>query len=297
MKLRLNIALLFFFAAATICATESGKQITIRSGEIHKKSITAFGGTLIIDGKIEESVLLIGGRMIVSGTVEKDVMALNSSVKINEGAIINGDLLVIGGELERSENSLLQGELFYLRTGEDLKKIISGILPFVSEGPGFSLMIRSAKALLWLIITLLVLVLLPRQVEQAAQLMRQSTMRTAATGLMTLLIIVFLTLISLVLSLFLIGIPLLLILLGCYLGLLAFGRAALFYTIGNSFCRAVRLRANSAIFVLLGLVFYFALRFIPFIGFIAVLALDFLVLGAGVILAGRRFFTKSPSPG
>ncbi len=280
--------LFLLMLAASFLAAENEKTIEIGPAEIHQKSITSFGGTLVIAGTVRESVLLIGGRMIISGTVEKDVMAINAQVQVETGATILGDLLVVGGDLQRREGSTVQGEIFYLRSSEDLKRIASGLLPFVSEERAFSYM-RVAKALLWLIVTLLVLALLPRQVELAGELIRTSVLRTTAVGLLTMLALLLSALVALVLSLLLIGIPLLLLIMAVYLALLAFGRAALFYFIGASIFRTLRVKGNGALFIVCGLLFYFILRFIPFFGTIIVLLVDFLVIGTAITIAGRRF--------
>lgn len=282
------ILILLMLAAASFLAAESEKTIEIGPAEIHQKSITAFGGNLHIAGTVRESVLLIGGRMIISGTVEKDVMAINAEVLVEKEAVILGDLLVVGGDLQRREGSTVQGEIFYLRSSEDLKKIASGLLPFISEERAFSYM-RVAKALLWLIVTLLVLALLPRQMEQAGELIRKSALRTTAVGLLTLLVLLLSALVALVLSLLLIGIPLLLLIMATYLALLAFGRAALYYFVGASLFRAMKIKGNGALFIVCGLLVYFALRFIPLVGTIIVLLVDFLVIGTAITMAGRRF--------
>lgn len=64
-----------------------------------QNSLIAAGGTLNLNGKVGNNARLAGGSLNISGTVEGDVTAGGGTVTVDSGAVINGDLMVAGGNL------------------------------------------------------------------------------------------------------------------------------------------------------------------------------------------------------
>src|SRR3954463_12100175 len=81
-------------------------------------------------------VAVLDGPLTVAGHVAGRVLAINSDVILARGARIDGDLLVVGGEVEGSEGAVIGGELRiyhpslrYTQDGDQLVAQIAGSGP------------------------------------------------------------------------------------------------------------------------------------------------------------------------
>ena len=256
-------------------------------GETRHTAINAFNTRLAIHGKMEESIFLIGGSLLLDGEVSGDVICIGSKVEISGTALIGHDLIVIGGGLDKAEQSRVHGEIYNIRTSKDLKKIASSLLPILPESGGMTFF-KVIKLFFWLVLSLLTLAIFPVQVGQAAAMLPQAPLRHLGRGLLALLLFVLLLFAFLLLSFILIGIPLLIMLMAAYFLVLIFGRAAVFYFIGEHAGRWLRLKANPALFIFLGVTTYGLLKFIPYLGGVLLVILDLLAAGIGVGFFLRR---------
>jgi cytoskeletal protein CcmA (bactofilin family) len=287
------LLLAFMLIGSSLLPAAKGKQtILVAPGTTHTGNINAFRSTLDIAGKVEAAVFLVGGRLQLSGEISGDVICLGSQVEIKDGAVIGRDLIVIGGHLDKAPGCKINGEFYYVRTKEDLKKIARTLLPFLPESGGLTFF-KISKIFFWFILVMLTLLLLPVQVNLAAVMLKKSPLRYLAVGLLTLLIFILLLLIFSILSLVLIGIPLLLILIAAYFLALIFGRAVLFYFIGSKIASFLKLKGNAIFFVILGTAIYALLKFIPWFGVPLLIIMDILVIGIGVGFFLQR--RRSPS--
>lgn len=280
--------LLFFLAATGLCLVAAGeKEITVASGETRAKAINAFNARLSIQGKVAESVFLLGGSLRLDGEVTGDVICIASRVEIGQTALIGRDLIVIGGSLDKADGSRISGELYNIRTHEDLKKITGSLLPFLPESQGLTFF-KVIKIFFWLILSLLTLAIFPAAVAQVAASIPAAPLRHLGRGLLALLLFLLLLFAFLLLSFVLIGIPLLIVLMAAYFLILILGRAAVYYFIGDRACRWLRLHASPALFIVLGVAAFTLLRFIPFIGGVVLVVLDLLAVGSAVGFLLRR---------
>lgn len=280
--------LLFFLAVGGLLLGAAGdKEITVARGETRGKAINAVNARLAILGKLDESVFLLGGSLRLDGEVTGDVISIGARVEIGETALIGRDLIVIGGTLEKAEQSRIRGEVYNIRTGNDLKKIAGSLLPFLPES-GDMTFFKVIKIFFWLVLSLLALAVFPLQVAQAAAMLPKAPLRHLGRGLLALLLFLLLLLAFLLLSFILIGIPLLIMLMAAYFLVLIFGRAAVFYFIGDRASRGLRLPASPALFIVLGVAAYSLLKFIPFLGGALLVIIDLLAAGIGVGYFLRR---------
>jgi hypothetical protein len=283
-----NLALVLFLVMAGQLGAEAGKkEITVAAEETRGAAINALNASLAIHGKLEESVFLLGGSLRLEGEVTGDVICIASRVEIGERAVIGRDLIVIGGQLRRASGARVGGEVYNIHTRKDLKKIASSVLPFLPEAGGLTFF-KVIKIFFWLILSLLALAIFPFALTQTATTLAEAPLRHLLRGLLVLLAFLLLLLAFLLLSLVLIGIPLLIVLLAAYFLLLIFGRAAVFYFIGERISRFLRLRGNPALFILLGIGVYTLLKFLPYAGIILLLFMDFFALGIAVGFFLRR---------
>lgn len=264
-----------------LLAADSNKIIQVAPGTTHVGSINSFKSFLDIGGKVQDSIFLVYGRLKLSGEISGDVICLGSQIEIKNGAVIGRDLIVIGGSLHKAPNCKINGQFYYVRTKEDLKKIVSTLLPFLPESGGLTFF-KISKIFFWFILVMLTLLLRPVQVNQAADILKKSMLRYGAFGLLTLFIFILLLLIFIVLSLVLIGIPLLLTLVIIYFLGLIFGRTVVFYYIGQQIASVLKLKRNAIFFIILGTAAYALLKFIPWFGVPLLIIMDIFAIGIGV---------------
>lgn len=275
-------AILFLMGAMVFAAPAAPSGLVIENGQTYPKSVTSLGGKIEVRGDVEESVYLIGGRLIISGQVGQDVICLGSHVEIRDGAIIQKDLIIIGGSLIRAEKSKIGGEFFYIRTGDDLKKFTQSLLPFLPGGADISFF-RIIKVFFWLIVSLVMLAVFPVKIAEASRLLEERWRKVGAIGIVSLLLFILFLLAFIILSWILIGIPLLLILIAGYFAVLAFGRTVAFYYMGSKISAIWNRRSiNPTFFVLIGVLIYGIFKFIPVAGVLFLIFLDVFVIGIGV---------------
>ncbi len=75
----------------------AGGRIDV-SGKV-KEDLMGAGGILNIGGQIGDDVRAAGGMITVNGTVGDDLVVAGGTVTVAKGAIINGDLVITGGQL------------------------------------------------------------------------------------------------------------------------------------------------------------------------------------------------------
>jgi hypothetical protein len=284
---KIQSLLFFLLASALLLTAADGKEIRVAAGEIRTTAINAFNSQLIIHGRVNESIFIVGGRLILEGEVSGDVICIASQVVIGEKAVIGQDLIVIGGRLEKADRCKIGGQLYHVRTKNDLKKIASSLLPFLPEAGGKTFF-KIIKIFFWLILALLTLLILPAQVGRAAAMLGEAPLRHLLGGLVTLLAFALLLLSFLLMSFVLIGIPLLILLIAAYFLLLIFGRAVVFYFIGARIAAAMKLKASASLFIVLGIAVYALLKFLPFPGALLLIVMDIFAFGIAVGYFMRR---------
>jgi len=276
------LLLLLILAGCTLLpAANNDGPILVPPGTTRAGSINAFGSDLVIGGKVAEGIFLVGGSLLLSGEVAGDVICIGSRVDIRDGAVIGRDLIVIGSRLDKAPGCRINGEFYYIRTREDLKKIARTVLPFL-PGSGGLTFFKISKIFFWFILVMLTLLLLPAQVNRAAGMLNKSPLHYGAFGLLAMAAFFLLLLIFIVLSLVLIGIPLLLVLIALYFLLLIFGRAVVFYAIGERIAAVLKCNDNGILFMTLGTAVYALLKFIPWLGALLLVVMDIAAIGIGV---------------
>jgi hypothetical protein len=285
--MRKSAVLVLWLAVAGMLVAGEKRETTVAAGETRTAAINAFNARVVIEGKLDESLFLLGGSLRLDGEVSGDVICIAAQVEIGRQAVIGRDLIVIGGHLRREESSRIGGTLYNIRSRQDLKNIANSLLPFLPESGGLTFF-KVIKIFFWLILSLLALAVMPVALGQAAAMLAREPLRQLGRGLLTLLAFLLLLLAFLLLSFVLIGIPLLILLMAAYFLLLIFGRAAVFYFIGERLSSCLKLRANATLFIFLGAAVYTLLKFIPFAGVWLLIMMDLLALGIGASFILRR---------
>jgi hypothetical protein len=278
-------------------AQHSGSRIGYRetivvSADESRENIFACGADIRVEGEVRKTVFNCGGTIVVSGEVGESVVGIGSGVTLKSAAVIRGDLVVLGGTIEKEPGFRIDGDTVYISGSDITSKLFRegarGIFAF-SFWP-IIVIFKLVKIFIWFLLALLVASLFPKQVVFASDQIRKSFWPTFATGLVAFILFIFAVIISAVLCLLLIGIPILVALAMAGFVIKVFGRVVVFYLIGESLARSLHRERVSALGgAFLGLLVLAIIGFVPVLGFLITSFLG--ALGWGVAIR-TKFGTK-----
>ncbi|MCX8160961.1 MAG: hypothetical protein N3G18_08530 [Candidatus Saccharicenans sp.] len=262
------------------------KEEIIISPSETQKNVLSFGGRVVVEGKVEESVVVFGGEIIVSGQVGRSVVGFGSKVTVRSTAIIQEDLVVLGGTLEKEPGCTIGQDTVFIPTGGKLASELFRKGIFFQLGT-FFLALKLLSLFFGILLTIFVVGVFPRQIYFAAGKIRSDFWPTLGTGLLAVIIYAGLILLSVLLFFVIIGIPLLFMVIFAGLILKVFGGTAFSYFFGESFLRAVGVKKMPHIIwtAVIGLVILTFLGLVPVLGFIFSLVVS--LVGWGVALRTR----------
>jgi len=87
-----------------------GKDALVKSNET-ADAVVAIGGNATVHGIVRDAVVAIGGDVEVTGEVGQAVVAVLGSVKVGSNAVIKGDAVAVGGNVEQEEGATIHGEV------------------------------------------------------------------------------------------------------------------------------------------------------------------------------------------
>jgi len=289
-KLTLSIILLFLLSGFIPLKGQGlilQKDIVVEEGEV-EDNVISFGGEVIIRGLVTETVLAFGGTILIEGEVEGSVVGIGSNITLESTARVGEDIVVIGGILKKESGSTIGGDTvqFGMETPEDVRE-------FLREGLGgflgmrlipFLLVLKLISMFIWFILALLLAAIFPRQIAHASSQIRAHFWPVFGVGLLGI--------IAGLLSLILIGIPVLIALVFLGIVIKIFGRVTVFCFFGQSLSRAFGSKNPTTIgSVILGFVIVSFIGFIPILGSLFYLVLS--CLGWGSVIK-TKFGTKTP---
>lgn len=93
------------------------RDVAARAMAMHEAAeIRARGSVSIDSARVVKGVSVQDGSLVIAGRVDGHVLALNTDVQLRPGARVEGDLLVIGGDLTGVEDASVTGELRQYRS-------------------------------------------------------------------------------------------------------------------------------------------------------------------------------------
>ena len=260
------------------------KDIVVEEGEI-QDNIISFGGEIRIEGTVTDSVINFGGTIIIEGEVEKTVVGFGSDIILKSTARIQGDVLSLGGTLDKDPGAIIKGDTVYFSTSDEVSK-------FFKEGFagvfGFSVLplliiFRLITLVIWFILAIILVAIFPKQISFASNQIRTSFWPIFGTGILSIIIFTGLIIFSVFLCFILIGIPILLALAAIGIVIKIFGRVVIFYFLGDWIFKAFGgKQASGLLAVILGLLLFGLIGFIPIIG--SLLSFVFSIIGWGVVI-------------
>jgi uncharacterized RDD family membrane protein YckC len=256
-------------------------------GDVDGSVVSVFGNTRAT-GKVGESAVSVFGNTYIDGHVGESVVATLGNVELGPHAVVDGDVVAVGGDLVRDPGAVVHGGVQnvmifgHMGNMEWLHNWVHRCLMLgrplaIAPGLGWAWAIAFSFLVLYLVLALL----FPAGITRCVQTMEAQPGRTALAALLTFIgkPILFVLLLITVIGSFLVPFLAFALMIA---GL--FGKAVAFAWLGR---RALPKRESGSEFppvlaVLVGGLIAFVLYIVPVLGFIAYKGLD--VLGLGMVV-------------
>jgi hypothetical protein len=85
-----------------------GQSLEVKANDEVDNAV-AYGGNLVVKGRVEEDAVAFGGNLDIYGVVEGDAHAFGGNVVLHAGAAVEGDVSAIGGTVIREDGTLVEG--------------------------------------------------------------------------------------------------------------------------------------------------------------------------------------------
>ena len=269
----------------------TGGTYTLNSGETLDSNMVMLGGqaTLKDGSHINGDLSVFGGNIDVNGEINGNITMFGGNMNLGPQTVIRGSLSVSGGNVNRSSSAKIEGNVSS-GNGFDIPTVVP--IPSRSAGGQFAWFVF--QILMQAALAALIVIFMPAQVARTARAIFGQMTTTAGIGFLS---IIALPVLMLLFVFTLILIPVSLIGILVMFVAITFGWTAIGLEVGQRIARAMKWDIQPAIEAGLGTL---ALAFvangigmIPFVGWLAPLAISILALG-GVILT--RFGTQEYVP-
>ncbi|MBN2430467.1 MAG: polymer-forming cytoskeletal protein [Acidobacteria bacterium] len=282
-----------FLAAAPAAAEQP--VIHIKANDIARDLVISISSPVIIDGRAEKGVFAAGSELTINGTVIGDVAVIGGRLVVNDGARIQGDVILVGSLHKMAPTAVHEGKWFttpFLE--EEVRKIFTDPAGFLLSYD-YSLTFIASRifsSLLLFLVCIVIIKLFPAHISFASGRLRRDMSYTASMGVVGITGLLLLLLLFLALCLILIGIPLFLLLLLFILATWLFGITVVFCVVGEWLVRGLRFRNKSVIVgLVMAIILWTLVKFVP--GLSVLVHLATLILAVGVTLT-TRFGTGTP---
>jgi hypothetical protein len=180
--------------------------------------VRIFGDVVVNEGEeVAGEVVAVLGSVRINGEVSQQVVAVLGSVDLGPQAVVHGDVVTVGGRLRKAPGAQVGGNETEVSLGGGPRVHIPwmpgwGPFYFGGFGPVARLVGTTFRFVLLALVACIALLVARRAVEGSAQRIADEPVRSTLVGLAAwLLFIPVFTLIVIVLSVSIIGIPLLLL--------------------------------------------------------------------------------------
>ena len=284
-----------------------GSSLEINGNVAH--DFIGAGGELTVNGNISGSIIAVGGSIKVNGNVDRDVIAIGSKILLSRNSIVNGDILLGGGNItlngivngngEVSADTLSTGDNFKLKGNLELEATnypsnlndnVSGNLNATARNEAkkqhttvfreFSFFWFIIKFIASLAIGFILINLFPHFVSRLTEIIRDSALKA---GLLGLLILIFLPILAIILLFTIVGWSLsVLMILLMALGLLIATVPVKLIAGEIIYNKMIKKEAGEMVYFFIGAVLFAIAYEIPFLGTLIYLIALFIGLGVTV---------------
>lgn len=271
------------------------KDILVPKNEV-QDNVISLGGHIIVRGEVRENVIAFGGTITVEGEVGETVVGFGSQIFLKSSAYVRGDVVSFGGTLEKEPGSVVKGDTIsfsFDKSQDALKFLKEGLFgAFGISLIPLLLIIKLIMLLMWFILAVAGATIFPRQVSLASSQIRKSFWPIFGIGFLSLILFTAFVIFSALLSLVLIGIPILLTLVFLAVIIKLFSRIVLYHFFGESLVRAFGKSQTSVLLsVIMGFVLVSLISLIPIIG--AVFSFVLSIIGWGAVIRTKFGTTEN----
>ncbi|MGD0749855.1 MAG: polymer-forming cytoskeletal protein [Anaerolineales bacterium] len=256
------LAILPLFSAAASDGTIPGQFVfgqsfTLKNGETMNGDLMIFGGSATIEkgATVNGNVVVFGGSLTINGVVNRDTVIFGGTATLGATAHIYGSLSTLGSTLDRSEGSLVDGQVnngnIHFGNGQNgyVPPATSSYNPFASLmhfaiNPFLSWVANVlGQSVTLALLAMLLMLFLAQRADRVAHAIIAQPLTAGGLGLLTLVavpvILVALALLSILIITLVITVPLMVIV-SMALGMaLLFGWIAVGYEVGQRFTMAI----------------------------------------------------------
>ena len=264
---------------------------TIIISDAKESEVFSFGKTVVVK-QHAKGVLAFGGDIIVEGRIDGDAATIGGSIIQKENAFIGGDVIIFGGSYRPEAATPLRNPgketVMYAGYEQELRNLTQN--PAQLFSPGFSwafLAQRLLSVLFWFVISLAFTTLAPGAVSRAISRFQLSTLKVVAIGfsaflVTTLGVIASLSFLPNYLSAIVSLMAFVLLMLGY-----VFGRVALQLSVGKQVIKRFfpENKQSETLAILIGVLVWTTLLSVPYLWILALIAL--LSVSLGLVLTAR----------
>ena len=227
------------------------------------------------DELVRGDVVVLGGDATIAGKVIGNVVVLMGNARVESGAEINGDMVVVGGTLDEQDEVIIHGERVMLK---HINFSLAGF-PFHlgRQFKLFEFLFIPVKFFISLVLSFLIVLFLRDRVIRSHEHISTGVLKSFGTGFLVAFIGAFVvTFLTIILLITLIGIPLAFVLVVSCIALFFVADTVFVYALGAKVGERLGFRtANPFAVVLMGMaVLYlpgllgFGISLLPFGGFV-----------------------------
>jgi cytoskeletal protein CcmA (bactofilin family) len=264
-----------------------GRSLEVNENE-QVDSAVVYGGNLVVKGHVEDDAVVFGGNLEITGHVEGDAHAFGGNVVLGPNAVVEGDVSSFGGSVLKQNGALVEGStesfgganigrMVAGELKENLKREVKQAAQLESEEDSDS---GFAGFLLWFAmlfgVGFLGQLFLPTRMRELGREIREQPVRNGVVGLLGSLAMVPITV---VLTVTLIGIPVMLALWVVAFLTTALGFAAVAGELGMKL-PVLRGRKTQAMVLALGLLLLLGVGHIPVLGPLVLMLVTLVAFGA-----------------
>jgi cytoskeletal protein CcmA (bactofilin family) len=282
-----------------------GHSLEVNENDVVDSAVV-YGGNLVVKGHVEKDAVAFGGNLDVYGRVEGDASAFNGNVILHPGSAVEGDVSAIGGNVIREDGAEVEGSIESFGGG-NVGRVVAGQVKdtlkkeFRKERaeaedeeedhggglPGF--LIRFA-ALFGL--GFLGQLFMPTRMKELSSTLKEQPIKSGLVGFLGALALIPITV---VLTITLIGIPVMVALLLVAALATVLGFTAVASEIGMR-VPILRGRKTQAVVLAVGLLILLGLGAIPGVGWLVTVPATFMGFGAAILTRFGNRLRGIPEP-
>jgi hypothetical protein len=205
--------------------------------KVRGRDIVRFGKDIHIGRRelVQGDVVCIAGDLTVEGKVRGNVVNVFGDTELYGTAIINGDVVTVMGELREYNNPHIRGETVNVAGGSP-----NIHLPFLSYSTGnlWGVITRIIKFVIFTLLLLMIIYFLPDRMKISSDHVFGNFFKSLGVGILVLLVgSIVVTILAVILSITIIGIPVALLLVLSYGALLLLGYFVSALALGRLLCQ------------------------------------------------------------